>query len=359
MRIDLPSGCLKPCAMRIFRLSILLVSASLALTLPLQPSMANDAFFSKDGKTVTMALGGRGVSGLMQVDIASGKITQAPLPGELKDESIESVAAGSEGEALFLAKGGVWVWTPGAATPVKHVCATAPVVNATDLFVATVPGTPLTDCLFVTGNETADATSMGSFYGRKPGGKHPFLSVFCRRVSDATGGIFSTDGRLFFVSQGDVWEGGIQPDDDAGSERLGTLIGARIAPLGILNTDEANGGSMWVQHVVPAGKWVYAQLRGHHMASVLRIPMPAKSLYSPASAESPGTKDQLAVMIHSLNKTEIITEDSEHVDGFCAIEIGGKPRLFFCGDPSEDKGPALMLWEGAGKPRVIGYLPKE
>jgi hypothetical protein len=345
--------------MSISRLPVLLVSAALALALSLQCGLANEAFFSKDGRTVTMGLGGRGVSGLVQVDIATGKITEAPLPAELKDESIESVAAGSEGEALFLAKDGVWVWTPGAATPVKHVCATAPVVGATDLFVATGAGTPLTDCLFVSGNETAEATSMGSFYGRKPGGKHPFLSIFCRRVSDATGGTFSADGRLFFVSHGDVWEGGIQPDDDTGTERLGTLVGARIAPLGILNTDEANGGSMWVQHVAPAGKWIYAELRGHHMASLLRIPMPAKTLYGPGYDDSPSTKDQLDAMIHSLNKTEIITEDSEHVDGFCATEVGGRPRVFYCGDIEEEQGPALMLWEGAGKPRVIGHLPKD
>jgi len=344
--------------MSISRLPVLLISASFALTLSLQTGMANEAFFSKDGGTVTMGLGGRGL-GLMQVDVATGRITQAPLPAELKDESIESVAAGSEGEALFLAKGGVWVWTPGAATPVKHVCATAPVVNATDLFVATVPGTPLTDCLFVTGNETADATSMGSFYGRKPGGKHTFLSIFCRRVSDATGGVFSNDGRLFFVTNGDVWEGGIQVDDDTGTERLGTLVGARIAPLGIMNTDEANGGSMWVQHVAPAGKWIYARLRGHHMAAIMRAPLPAKPLYSPSSADSPDSKAQLAAMSYSLNKTEVIADGLDHVDGFCATEVGGKPRLFYCGDADENKGPALMLWEGAGEPRVIGHLPKE
>ncbi len=358
MSIDLPSGCFNPCGMSISRLPVLFVSASLALTLSLQPSRGNEAFFSKDGQTVTAALGDRGF-GLMQVDVATGKITPAPLPAELKDESINSVAAGSEGEVLFLAKSGVWVWTPGAATPVKHVCATAPVVDAADLFVCTVPGTPLTDCLFISGNEAADATSRGVLYGRKPGGKHPFLSIFCRRVGDATGGVFSSDGRLFFVTNGDVWEGGIQADDDAGTERLGTLVGARIAPLGIMNTDEANAGSMWVQHVAPAGKWIYAQLRGHNMASILRIPMPAKALYSPTSGDSPSTQDQLAVMSHSLNKTEVVTEDSEHVDGFCATEVDGKTRLFFCGDADEDKGAALMLWEGAGKPRVIGHLPKE
>ena len=357
MLIDLPSVCLKRCAMSISRLPVFLVSASMTLILSLQSGMANEAFFSKDGRMVTMGLGGRGGSGLAQIDIATGKITQAPLPAELKDESIESVASGSEGEALFLAKDGVWVWTPGAATPVKHVCATAPVVGATDLFVATAPGTPLTDCLFVTGNDAADANSPGGFYGRKPGGKHAFLSIFCRRVNDATGGVFSNDGRLFFVSSGDVWEGGIQTDDDAGTERLGTLVGARIAPLGVMNTDEANGGSMWVQDVAPAGKWIYALLRGHLMASIMRTPIPAKALYSPASNDLPSTKDQLDAMSQSLNKTEIIVDGLDRVNGFCACEVDGKPRLFYCAN--DDKGPAMMLWEGSGQPRVIGYLPQD
>ena len=321
--------------------------------------MANEAFFSKDGRTVTMGLGGRGGSGLVQVDIATGKITPAPLPAELKDESIESVAAGSEVEVLFQAKNGVWVWTPGAATPVKHVCATAPVVNATDLFVATVPGTPLTDCLFVTGNESADATSMGTFYGRKPGAKNAFLSIFCRRVSDATGGVFSADGRLFFISSGDVWEGGLQVDDDTGTERVGTLVGARIAPLGIMNTDEANAGSMWVQKVAPAGKWIYAELRGHNMAAIMRTPLPAKPLYALGSADSPDSKTQLAAMSQALNKTEVIADGLDHADGFCATEVGGQPRLFYCGDADDDKGYALMLWDGSGQPRVIGHLPRD
>ncbi|WP_395741837.1 hypothetical protein [Prosthecobacter sp.] len=340
------------------RLPVFLVGAALALTLPPSSILANEAFFSKDGGTVTLALGDRGY-GLMQVDVGTGKITHAPLPAELKDESINSVAAGSEGEVLFLAKNGVWVWTPGAAKPVKHVCPTAPVVDATDLFVATVPGTALTDCLFISGNETAEGTSRGLLYGRKPGGKQPFLSIFCRRVSDATGGVFSNDGRLFFVSGGDVWEGGIQPDEDTGTERLGTLVGARIAPLGIMNTDEANAGSLWVQHVAPAGKWIYAQLSGHHMSAIVRTPLPAKPLYAPGSEETPSSKDHLAAMAHALGKSEIITEDTEHVSALCATEVGGKPRLFFCGDAEEEKGPALLLWEGAGAPRAIGHLPKE
>lgn len=344
--------------MKIIRFPLMVACAS-ALIMSSLPAAANEGFFSKDGQTVTLGLGERGISGLLQVEIATGKVTQAPLSAELKDESIDSVACGSEGEALFLAKNGVWVWTPGAAIPVKHVCPTAPAMNAMELFVSTVPGTPFTDCLFVSGNETADAGSLGSFYGRRPGAKNAFQSVFCRRVSDVTGGIFSTDGRLFFISRGDVWEGGFQPNEDNGMDRLGTLVGARIAPLAALYTDEASGGSLWAEHVAPAGGWLYVQMRGRHMATVLRLPLPAKPLYTPASQDTPGTKDQLSVMSHALARTEVIAEDMEFASGFCATEVDGKPRIFYVSDMEGEKGLAMMLWEGAGKPRVIGHLPRE
>lgn len=327
------------------------------MLLSLGDSLAGEAFFSKDGKKVTMGLN-NALTGLVQVDIATGKITQAPLPAEIKDEGIDSVARGGEGEALFLAKDAVWVWT---AKGVKRIYATAPVLGATDLFIATQPGTPLTDCLFVSGNEGADANSLGSFYGRKPGGKSKaFVSVFCRRVSNAIGGVFSDEGRLFFISDGDLWEGGIEVNDEPGMDRFGTLVGARIAPLAILNTDEANGGGMWVNQVAPAGNWIYVQLRGRHMATILRTAMPAKPMYAPGDGDFPTVKNQLDAMNVSLTTTQIIADDLGDIFGFCATEVNGKPRVFYCTrTDAEGKGPGMLLWEGEGPARVIGYLPQE
>ena len=76
----------------------------------IKPVLAGEAFFSKDGSAVTMGLS-NALIGLVQVDIATGKIISASLPVELKDEGIDSVARGGDGEALFLAKNAVWVWT--------------------------------------------------------------------------------------------------------------------------------------------------------------------------------------------------------------------------------------------------------
>lgn len=341
--------------MTFMRLRVVVASVSLAgfFSTTSQPQAA-ESFFSEDGSTIVMVT--RRSPGLVKVDVKSGKVTNAPLPKELKEEFIESVARGGEGEALFLAKEAVWVWKEDSTPPVKRVCALAPVVDATDLFVVTDEKSPLKDTLFVSGTDKENADGRPVFYGRKPGAK-AFTSVFCRRVDTARAGAFSESGRFFFASGGDVWEGGIAPEEDAGMERVGVLVGARIAPMGALNTDESNGGSMWVSQIVPVEDTLYLRMRGHHMGAILRMPMPARPLYTPDSEEQPGIQEQIDVMKQSLAKAEIIEDELEDAEAFCAIELADAHRLFYCS--RDEKGLAMIVIHGDSKPKVIGYLPEE
>ncbi|MGV3660781.1 MAG: hypothetical protein ACO1TE_11375 [Prosthecobacter sp.] len=336
------------------RRSVVVASVSLACVFSASQIPAAESFFSQDGSTITMVL--KRTGGLVKVDVKSGKITKAPLPKELKEEYIESVARGGEDEALFVAKDAVWVWKADATPPVKRVCATAPVVGATDLFVVTDKKSPLKDTLFVSGTDKENPDGNPVFFGRKPGAK-AFMSVFCRRVENAQSGVFAGDGRFFFMSSGDVWEGGIVADDDATTDRLGVLVGARIAPLGMLNTDEANSGNMWVHQIVPVEDTLYIRMRGRHMGAILRIPVPAEPLYAPDSGEQPGIQDQIDAMKQALAKTEIIEDDLEDAEAFCAIELEDAHRLFYCS--RDEKGLAMIVINGDAKPKVIGYVPEE
>ncbi|MBK8036622.1 MAG: hypothetical protein IPK22_05730 [Verrucomicrobiaceae bacterium] len=340
--------------MKLLRLSLAVVFA--ASLMPTGSAAGADAFFSPDGKTVTIGLCGVR-TGLIQVDVGTGKITKAPLPKELAEECIESIARGSEGETLFIAKDAVWVWKADAKPAVKRVCSTEPVVAASDLFVVTKEGSPLKDILFVSGNEKEDGAGMPGMWGRKPGSKS-FVQVFCRRVNGAAAGTPTADGRFFFESGGDVWEGGISlyEADDA-VDRIGVLVGARMAPVAALNTDEGNGGGQWVSKIAVAGGWIYCGLRGHHLGSVVRVPLPAKPMHVPDAEDFPTVKNQLDAMLASLKSAEVLEEDADRLEGFCATEVNGKPRLFYIAP--DDQGPAMQVWEGAGKPRVIGHLPTE
>lgn len=326
-----------------------------ALFVFVSQALAGDAFFSPDGKTVTLSvMFPSSMTGLVNVDISTGKASQLQLPAELVDGDIESIARGAEGEILFLAKESVWVLKTGEAA--KKVTAIAPTKVGSGLFVGTVAGQPTADWLFVSGKESEESLAGPSFYGRKPGAKE-FSQIFCRRVDDAENGSISADGRLFFISSGDLWEGSIQTVDDG--EVAGILIGSRILSLSLLNTDGGNGGSLWLDRVNPAGKWIYCALRGRHEAAIVRAPMPEKPVYASEDQDIPSLKETYTAQARALAETEIISEGLCDIYGFCATEVDGKPLVFYYTRPLEgDQGPALMLWNGSGEPKQIGQLPR-
>ena len=55
--------------------------------------------------------------------------------------------------------------------------------------------------------------------------------------------------------------------------------------------------------------------------------------------------------------TAIRTSTAAPATCSAATEVNGKPRLFYIAP--DEQGPAMQLWEGAGKPRLIGHLPAE
>ena len=323
---------------------------ALTLLLSTAAAIAGDSFFSADGKSVTFAPQVESGS-LARVDVETGKVALIPLPAELKDKEISGLAQGAQGEALFSAGDAVWVATD--AGVIKKVLPTKPVTGAEGLFVGTKADSPLMDWLFVTG-EDKDRAGDSVFYARHKGGK-AFGTVFCRRISNVRCGTFAPDGRFFFCAQGDLWEGGFSVEEpDTGLEA--TLVGARIAPLAMLNTDGGNAGSAWVGGIAPAGKWLYAAVSGRHYGNILRVPIPAKTLYGPDTENLPEARDQLEAMRSSLEKTEVLVSDMEAISAFCATEVNGEPRVFFRTRRGEH-GLSLWLWEGKGEPRRLAAEP--
>lgn len=329
-------------------------------------SEAAEAVFTPDGKKVYFTLS-YFEPGLFQADIATGKVTEVALPAELKEKKddvmieINSLALGSEGEVLFLAKDAVWVAKEGS--PVKRVFGTDGVANASGLFICTKPGHPFKDWVMVsaTTKEEADQGGRLTFFARMPGAKNTFRTVFCRRVEDALGGTWSADGRFFFISSGDVWEGDLEKEEDISDPEMivGTLVGARFAPVAILNTDSANGGGLWAHQIAAAGSSVYVHLGARHTATLLRLPMTPKPLYASQESDLPELKAHLQAMAKSLQGAEVIFDESERIFALAATEVAGKPRVFFCTPPNgeEKPGPVLMLWEGKGPARTIGNVP--
>jgi hypothetical protein len=299
------------------------------------PSQAGDAFFSPDGKTVTYVPIFDG-SALRQLNLQTKKIEHIPL-NLPKDQSVVSLVPGTDGETLFLTEKAAWVHD---AKGTRKLCDAGEAQNINDLAVAPSKDKNLADWLFIAGSDKEEA-SRNIFFCRKPGEK-TFKPTFCRRTNYVSAGVFTAGGRFFFANEGDLWEGEFEAEDGQGM--LTTLNGVRIAPLGFLNTDAANGGSMYVNHIMPVGSSIYVTLGGHHMGQLLRIAMNPKSALSEGAGANEALNDHYAYLAKSLSTVQIIDDSGEPIRNAAAIAINGTERVFFGKGGSSLQ---LFLWDKA------------
>ena len=71
-------------------------------------ALADQAFFSADGKSVTF-VPRADLGHLLKLDLSTAEVTKVPLLGEPAKEEVTSLCRGSDGEALFTTESGVYV----------------------------------------------------------------------------------------------------------------------------------------------------------------------------------------------------------------------------------------------------------
>ena len=306
---------------------------------------AGDAFFSTDGQRVTIApLLQTGV--LLSIAIADGSVSPLPLPPELAEAPITALTAGGSGEAIFTTADALWARK--ADGTARRLSTLPKGFSVASLFVATKQGTPISDWIFAAAENDRAGWRGTTFFARRPGTKD-FREIFCRRVSPVGAGTFTPEGRCFFAGAGDLWEGDFEAAEATDKDApLATLNGARLAPLAMMNTDMANSGNLWVDAVEAAGPWLYVSLRGRHMGSIVRVPLPEKSFYD-GGEQAQDLRANLDLMRGMLEKTEIIVADTGGATAFAASEVEGRPRVFY-----RDESARFHVWEGMGAPRALG-----
>ena len=313
---------------------LLLLTCLLAVAIPGQ---ADDAFFSSDGKTVTY-LRSDGGPNLMRVDLGTKEITEISLGLPQDVTNIDSLAQGSDGEALFLADGKAWVYEGKVS---RRICDLGDAKSANHLFVAPAGGSKLADWMFVTA-PAKDNPEQQIYYARAPKAK-AFAPVFCRSVS-VSGGVFATDGRIFFGDRADLWEGGF---NEGGWDGYGiaTLFGRRMAALGICITADLSDGNEAVDQVMVAGDSIYVVLASHPQdGRMLRLPLTSKGNGAPpGTKDASGVPDAHGVGFADLAKCQASVSEIEGVSGritCCAVKaIRGNEFVFYV------QGRALHLWD--------------
>ncbi|MES2709843.1 MAG: hypothetical protein V4726_24820 [Verrucomicrobiota bacterium] len=335
-------------------LSLPAVPAVVLLAAGTVPALrADTAFFTRDkSEVIFTAIYKPGI--LWRLNLKSAGLSAITLSGPLKGREVGSIARGAEGEILLTADNAVWVLDKDGA-PRKI----ADEKDPGSFFLGPVGEGPLKDWLFtVKPDGTEGLGARDIFYARKPGTK-AFRPVFCRRVERVGTGTFTSDGRFFFAAQGDLWEGGFDGSDDEGTGNIATLVGCRIAPLAVLNTDMSNSGSQLVREIHVAAGSLLIGLGGRHEGSILRLPVPAGTAYGPnPEGSAPDTAAALELQRRSLAKIEIIVPETGGLTAMAAAEIDGDPVVFYRGE-GDEQGMGLWLWKGSGPVKRLANEPRE
>ena len=90
------------------------------------------------------------------------------------------------------------------------------------------------------------------------------------------------------------------------------------------------------------------------MGCILRVPIPAKPIYTGSDGDVPEPKPHLEAMRSALEKTEVLVTGMEGLTAFAACEVEGKPRVFY-----RSESTALWLWDASGAPREMAREPGE
>lgn len=309
------------------------------------PVRAGTAFFTKDGaEVVFLPVNKPGF--LWKLQVGSGKLDSMVLSGPLKGKKVTSLTQGAEGEILIAAENALWVLDP-SGVPRKIADEPAP----QEFFPAPATEGPLKDWLFTV--RPADGYPGDIFYARKPGAKS-FRPVFCRRTERVGAGTFTSDGRFFFSAQGDLWEGGFDASEDEGTGNIATLVGCRIAPVAMLNTDMTNSGNQTVREIHIVADTIFIGLGGRHQGSILQMPLPGKTAYPPDSESGPpDLPTSLEIQRQSFAKLEIAVPEIDGLTAMAATSIEGQPAVFYRGE-----GVGLWLWTSLQAPRLVASEPR-
>lgn len=329
---------------------ILLTVISLATTVH-----AGNSVFSADGKSIYLVPLNEG-SGLYHIDLTTGKQQSMRPILNLGKDVIKAVARNAAGEILLCTGKAIWKWQGKAGTAQKWLDLPAD-FSCRDFSCTMGKGAVPAGTVFLHGTRESEQSFSLMTWSTT---QKKWFGAYCRRNEPYSAPQTNNDGRMFFASDSDLWEGTMIPETDDSPEMTiaGSIEGCRIAPLAMMNADNGNSGSMLVGEVVVAGTKVYSLLQGVHMGALLETPAPAKPLYAnEESNEHPELATQYKIMQESLAQTKIHYSGGP-CDALSVYEKSPADYLVFWRQDHEGER-AWMLMKANDQAKKIGTEPEE
>lgn len=294
------------------RTSIFLICALLeAVT---ASSRAGDAAFSPDGRTL-WAFNREGDS-LLRITLGQPGANAVPIPKSIRAEPFPGLLLADESGVQMVAGGKLWRWNPSAPDSKPASLADLPTGFQAYGLSRGSQGS-LKGVFFISGHHASAKNpddADHSLYALKPGAK-AFANVFVRRLEAISAAPTFIGSRALFGGSGDVWDGGIEPEEDS-TGLFGYAFGYRCAPIALANTDAGNGGSMGVAEIVIAGDTVWAGLRGRHLGALVSLPLVKRD----NTDDHPDLNEQWNIQREQLSRAKALKfrpdSDAEETDTF-------------------------------------------
>ena len=253
----------------IFILAVVMVLAAGA-------GVAANATFSKDKHHVYLIREKSPI--LVDLDLEKNACRKIDI-SQFANEPIEGVTASKTGLIICATDDAVWSYNPSNEQCVK-VCD-----GLKDEALKDVAYDPKSDGLVVIAylNKNKDGYYQDSEMRYLPKGENKLQSVWNRYDNYAAWinyPVFGSNGNLYFISRGDLWEGSVEKDDkDMAQEgRYGSLMATRKVPLAQLITENTSPASTGLIAIAISKEEIYgndSRMGGSGWGSVIRFGNPS------------------------------------------------------------------------------------
>lgn len=301
-------------------------------------SWAAEAAFSKDGKTVYCCRD----DGLVAVHLEPYSEEPVDLAGLIGPGEINAVTLRTTDGALLIGtKTTVWAFDPEKRTAEKLFENPEAKSQVDDLAFD-----PVSEGVLLTLWSYESMPEHWAWWLAK-GDKTP-KPLFVRRIETIKGPVFSPKGELFFGTEGDIWRGGIEHDSyDAETNRGGTLVAVRYAPVGVRETYQGTPMQIGAREIAWAGKKLVAhvaRMGGSGWGKMVRLDVPLPTDPSPGQAVVEELKQRLQTYQRALASVEVLDDNPARCN-LCSSMDGRRVFYTISGKPflsKDNKVPTLV-----------------
>jgi hypothetical protein len=340
---------------RVFGITLLLALASVI-------SFAADATFSKDGQHV-YAIESE-TSHLFDIDIAKQSASKIDIGPLINNEPVVAIATSNSGDVLVATAHDAWSCDIDKKSCTK-LCSAPEGVEFKEMAY-----NPKTDALLFstrTGVDLFEGSKLDPTEGAfllEHGAAKP-LPVAMRRVAYMRGIAFSSDGQLFFGTDGDLWQGLIITSANSAAGDMRVLDALRCCPLANSETTDATPLQIGVADVAVGHEKLYVLLDSLNASGgkILRLRRPPArltrkefdQLYDLGEDE---VGARLKLYIEEASSVEMVG-DSAGGSRLCTTSDG--QRTFFSyGRLGGEMKAKVYIVENDGKPRELSVkLPEQ